>query len=161
MTAAYNPDDRWSHTFKRVLIYGDTFKSPFAKKPVKFDVDSMRKAAQKFNNMMFRYGEYRPTKRLVVNYSKLIVRCNYIAFTSDLELICEIITMQNQYGVNLKKILLNIERNDTKINVQFIPRFWGNFDENNVFFIKEIIAIDVKLQHSLLKFILNTKNVYS
>lgn len=161
MTFDHNPDDQWPHTFKRTLLYGDTFKSPVTQMPIKFDVDSMKLAAQRFNKLWLRYGEYEPTTELTISFSKLIVMCNYLAFTSDLELQCELVTMQNQFGLNLKKILVKMERDDENIKVDFVPRLWGNMLEDGTFYVNEIIAIDVKMPTELLNFVLQTKNIFT
>lgn len=161
MTFDHDPDDRWPHTFKRTLIHGDTFKSPVTQMPVKFDVDSMAVAAKRFNTLWLRYGEYEPVTVPTLDYSKLIVMCNYVAFTSDLELQCEFVTMQNQFGLNLKKILVKMERDNANIKVDFIPRLWGNMLEDGTFYVNEIIAVDVKFPPELLNFVLQTKNIFT
>jgi hypothetical protein len=161
MSQLDSSQERWPYTFTHVISNGSVIRNPITKKSIKFDVESMRIAIDRYNSMQFKYGEYRIGKKPTLNYKRLIIGIKHLNLNNELTLMGSFVTLGNQFGLNLKTIIYTSDRQGTARPIAFVPRLIGNTLADGTMEVQEIVAIDVYLKPLLRKFILNNKNMFT
>lgn len=148
----FNPKETISQTFQ---LFTDTFQNVKTSSRDDLDVKNITINKQsivdcviKYKQLIYKFGEFEPSKAPVVNYRKISHRIIALNYQDD-KLLVTIETCNNLVGYEIHNLLLQEKVQSQPTKVQLLPRMMGRLNKNNEFEIIEFIAFDLVLPNPL------------